>query len=78
LVSTLPLFSQPVSATTLGDLIAERDDKHIGIPIKGFDSADFVSYVYNKEYYPVPSNIRKLAKEDGELVSKPNLETGVP
>jgi peptidoglycan endopeptidase LytE len=74
-LTSLPLFSTPASAKTLGDIVADRAKDYVGIKNKSFDSADFVSYVFKKEDIEISSRLYTLSRK-GEFVSKSNLAPG--
>jgi murein DD-endopeptidase MepM/ murein hydrolase activator NlpD len=76
-LSSYSAFSPTVSAneqaSSKGELIAGQ--QYVGKSIKGFDSGDFVSYVFNKENVNVPSEEHSLTQQ-GKKVSKSDLEPG--
>jgi murein DD-endopeptidase MepM/ murein hydrolase activator NlpD len=73
-LGSLALFSSGASAKTLGESISDRAEQYVGKKIDGFDSADFVSYVFEKEGIKLPSNNQLI--DQGKLVSKSNLLSG--
>lgn len=69
-------FSTPSLAASTPLEIADRAQQYIGYKITDFDSADFVSYVFDKEGIDIPDNLTDLSQEGDLILNKNNLKIG--
>lgn len=73
--TSLPMLLPSASAETSGNSVVNEAEKYLGRTVKGFDSADFVSYVFKNEGVDLPSSLYDLSKQ-GTFLSKANLAPG--
>lgn len=69
-------FTASSSAASIGEEISTRAETLIGYNITDFDSADFVSYVFEKEGLEVPDRLRDLSLEGELILNKKDLQSG--
>lgn len=69
-------FSNQTAASNLGHDLADRAQDFIGYKITDFQSADFVSYVFEKEGVSVPDSLKELSKKGDLISSQSQLKEG--
>ena len=70
------LGSTSAGASTLGESVADRSEQYINYKITNFNSADFVSYVFNKEGEKLPTSLSGLSNEGKLILNKKDLLPG--
>ncbi|GAB7386715.1 hypothetical protein BSNK01_05510 [Bacillaceae bacterium] len=63
-------------AKTTGQEIADRADNYIGYDITNFASADFISYVFQKEGIRLPADLQALSREGKLIKDTDDLQPG--
>lgn len=75
-LSSLFGFAASSSVAANGEEISTRAENFIGYKITDFRSADFVSYVFEKEGLEVPDGLMDLSKEGKLILNKKDLQSG--
>jgi cell wall-associated NlpC family hydrolase len=72
-----PFFgSASAGASALGESVANHSEQYINYKITNYDSADFVSYIFNKEGEKLPTSLSGLSKEGKLILNKNDLIPG--
>lgn len=69
-------FGTQTSASALGKEVADRAQDFIGYKITDFQSANFVSYVFDKEGVNVPDSLKELSQTGDLILNKNQLKEG--